>query len=70
MSRQLLLKQWTPREDEQLQALIAEGHSAREIAVKLHRSLGAVYRRASDYRLKFKRAKVGKPAPSGGRAEG
>jgi hypothetical protein len=45
---------WTPREDEQLKLMIMAGRPPAEIAVKLRRSVPAVYARAHYFRLLFK----------------
>jgi hypothetical protein len=51
------IKLWTPEEDERLRSMISAGLRPLKIAVKLHRTVEAVYRRASDLRLSFKRAR-------------
>jgi DNA-directed RNA polymerase specialized sigma24 family protein len=53
-------RQWTPKEDEQLRSLIVGGRTPAEIAIKLRRSVGAVYARAHRFRLSFKRVKARK----------
>jgi membrane-bound inhibitor of C-type lysozyme len=51
------IKLWTPEEDERLRSMISAGLRPLKIAVKLHRTVEAVYGRASDLRLSFKRAR-------------
>jgi hypothetical protein len=46
---------WTPEEEERLRSLISERLRPHEIAVKLHRTVDAVYKRAHKLRLSFKR---------------
>ena len=50
-----LPRQWTPEQDDQLRSLIVAGGRPAEIAVKLRRSIAAVYARAHRFRLSFKR---------------
>jgi hypothetical protein len=50
-----LSRQWAPAEDNQLRSLIVAGERPAEIAVRLRRSVGAVYARAHRFRLSFKR---------------
>jgi hypothetical protein len=47
-------KPWTPDEEERLKSLMAERLRPHEIAVKLHRTVQAVYRRAQRLRLSFR----------------
>jgi len=49
------IKPWTPQEEKRLRSLIAERLRPHEIAVKLHRSVKAVYNRAQKLGLSFKR---------------
>jgi hypothetical protein len=49
------IKPWTPEEEERLRLLISERLRPHEIAVKLHRTVEAVYRRAQKLRLSFRR---------------
>jgi hypothetical protein len=48
------VKPWTPEEEERLRSLISERLRPHEIAVKLHRTVPAVYKRAYSLRLSFK----------------
>lgn len=54
---------WTPEEDERLKSLIVESRTPAEIALKLQRSVGAVYARAHRFRLSFKRVRKGLDQP-------
>jgi hypothetical protein len=58
------VKPWTPEDEERLRSLISERLRAHEIAVKLHRTVPAVYKRAHILRLSFRR-----PLPSSMRAD-
>ncbi|HZV04825.1 MAG TPA: hypothetical protein VE999_07055 [Gemmataceae bacterium] len=49
------IKPWTPEEEERLKSLISARLRPHEIAVKLHRTVQAVYRRAHELRMSFKR---------------
>jgi hypothetical protein len=53
-------QQWTPKDDERLKAMIIAGWAPREIAIRLMRSIAAVYARASLFGLSFKRVKARK----------
>jgi DNA invertase Pin-like site-specific DNA recombinase len=50
---------WTPEEEARLRLLISARLRPHEIAVKLHRTVQAVYRRAQKLRLSFKRPLLG-----------
>jgi hypothetical protein len=49
------IKQWTPEEEERLRSMISERLRPHEIAVKLHRTVDAVSKRAHKLRLSFKK---------------
>jgi Myb-like DNA-binding domain len=51
------IKLWTPEEDERLRSMVSAGLRPLKIAVRLHRTVEAVYRRASDLRVSFKRTR-------------
>jgi hypothetical protein len=53
------IKPWTPEEDERLRSLISARLRPHEIAVKLHRTIQAVYTRAYKLRLSFKLVRQG-----------
>jgi hypothetical protein len=59
MTRGYERKPWTPEEEDRLRSLISEHLRPHEVAVKLHRSVQAIYRRTSVLRLSFKRRPVG-----------
>ncbi len=46
---------WTPEDEERLRSMIVAGERPAEIAIKLKRSVSAVYARAYILRLPFKR---------------
>jgi hypothetical protein len=50
-------KPWAPEEDERLKSMIFAGRTAVDVAIKLRRTVGAVYARARVFRLSFKRVK-------------
>ena len=52
------IKAWTPEEEERLRSMISEGLRPHEIAVKLHRTVEAVYARAKRLRLSFKQRRL------------
>jgi hypothetical protein len=54
------IKPWTPEEDERLRSLISAQLRPHEIAVKLHRTVESVYKRAQRLRLSFRRIKAKK----------
>jgi len=47
-------KYWTPEEDERFRSMIVVGLRPPEIAIKLQRSVSALYARAHILRLSFK----------------
>jgi hypothetical protein len=49
------VKPWTPEEEERLRSLISKRLRPHEIAVKLHRTVPAVYKRAYILRPSFRR---------------
>ena len=55
------VKPWTPEEEERLRLLISERLQPHEIAVKLHRTVQAVYTRVKRLRLSFRRPRAGGP---------
>jgi hypothetical protein len=50
------LKRWTLEEDERLKSMILAGCPPGDIAFKLNRSISAIYSRAHQLHLSFKRA--------------
>jgi hypothetical protein len=48
-------KHWTPEDDERFRSMIVVGPRPPEIAIKLQRSVSALYARAHILRLSFKR---------------
>jgi hypothetical protein len=54
-ARSSLSRLWTPEDDERLKSMILAGRTPAEIAIKLRRSVAAVYARAHRFRLSFKR---------------